>query len=451
MALGTSHRKGTLLLLFVIISTMVVHFLLFTHVSKHPDIMLMPVDSAEYLQAAKNLRNSATLYAGDLSDPIKPGLFSRRPLLYPLFIAGLQSLCTSHHIIILAQIFLMLLNGAIVYHIFTKIGIHPTARLLFTATYLLFPTQLIYTYAIMAEILLQTLLLAATLFVFYYFRTKRIRFLLLYNICISCALLTKPILLYFWLPNILFHLILFIANRKRLIILVLPLILVSTLLLSSYRNERHTGYFHYSSIKSYNLLHCNTYLFLMEIEGRKKADQFVRSVLKEVKKMGFEQANRTIEKRCIPIIRDNWLRYSIFQLRGSLFFFLDPGRFDLYHFLGKKQPVSSFITLSDSGIKGFIQYIRTIPPAVLTSLFIIMAINGILLLLFLVSIFYKSSFIRMKLFLLFLVAFFIVMVGPFGASRFRLAVFPILLLFIGMLFESSKGLSGRTFRGHLLG
>jgi len=331
--------------LVVIGAALTIHILLIAHVNKNPDVMIMPVDSAEYLHAAENLREHAILYSGDLSVPVEPHLFSRRPPLYPLFIAGVQLLWNSKSSVIIAHICLGLFNAALILHLFQRMNVDPRATLILTASYLFFPTQLIYTYTIMAEILLQTLLLLAAASVFHYFLTKRIRFLLFYNIFICGAVLTKPILLYLWLPNILLHLILFLQNRQRQVILLLPLILVGTLLINSYRNQRQTGYFHYSSIKSYNLLHCNTYLFLMEMNGKKSADQFVGSVLQEVRKMDFAQASSTIEQRCFPVIRENWWRYSIFHLRGSLFFFLDPGRFDLYHFFNKKQPVSTFITL----------------------------------------------------------------------------------------------------------
>ncbi len=423
-------------------AALAVHILLFSYVGKNPDIMLMPVDSAEYLQAAQNLRNHKTLYTGDLSVAIEPHLFSRRPPLYPLFIAGVQLVWNSKTPIIVAQICLTFFNAALILHFFRKMGIDPRATLILTVSYLFFPSQLIYTYTIMAEILLQTLLLLAAASVFHYFLTKRIRFLLFYNIFICCALLTKPILLYFWLPNALFHLILFLQNRQRQVILLLPLILVGTLFINSYRNERQTGYYHYSSIKNYNLLHCNTYLFLMEMEGRKKADQFVNSILQEVKQREFKEANQTIERRCLSVIKDNWKRYTLFQLRGSLFFFFDPGRFELFHFLNRPQPESSFARLSDTGMKGFLQYFLTIPPPILVALSIIMTANCILFTLVIISVFYPSPFVRTKLFLLFLVAFFIVMTGPFGASRFRLAVIPLLLVHVSTFFIKRRELTG---------
>jgi len=433
-----NKSTDTKLTFYVIGASFLLHALMLLYSSNHPNIILVPVDSSEYLQAAKNLKNAGTLYAGDLSAPIDPGLFSRRPLLYPLFIAFLKSIIDSNSFIIVTQVLLNYLNGCLLWHIFSGIGTSSRARLFLTATYLFFPSQLIYTYTIMAEVLLQTLLLLGVYFLLFYFQKRKVRFLLLFNIAISCALLTKPILLYFWLPNILFHIWLLSRNRRRFSILFLPLLLLLTLLGSNYRNYNQTGYFHFSSIKSYNLLHCNTYLFLMKLEGRDKAEKFVKSVQQELTGMDFAATNRTIEKRCLTIIRTNWVDYTFFQLRGSLFFFLDPGRFDIYHFLDETQPTSSFVTLSNSGLEGIIQLIKMIPASILLFLLFVMIINTLLLLLFLASIFKKTTYIDMKIFLLLLITFFIVMVGPFGASRFRLVILPSLLICIGMLFQARQ-------------
>ncbi len=292
----------------------------------------------------------------------------------------------------------------------------------------------------MAEILLQTTLLLAVYFLLFYLKKKKVRFLLFLNIALSCALLIKPILFYFWLPNMIFHIGLFIRNRRRLSILFLPLFFVVTLLAWNYRNYHHTGYFHFSSIKNYNLLHCNTYLFLIETQGENKAKEFVSSVEEEVVQMDFAEANRTIEKRCLAVIRADWPGYTLFQLRGSLFFFLDPGRFDAYHFLGKAQPPSSFLILSRAGIEGFIQFVKTIPDSIFLFLLFTMAINILLFFLFFISLFKRTNIIDMKLFLLLVIVFFIVMVGPFGASRFRIVIFPTLLIFIAMGFPNRQNL-----------
>ena len=54
----------------------------FDYASRNPRVRLT-LDSWECLRAAHNLSNRGVLYAGDLSKPPIPALYSRRPPLYP--------------------------------------------------------------------------------------------------------------------------------------------------------------------------------------------------------------------------------------------------------------------------------------------------------------------------------------------------------------------------------
>ena len=60
-------------------------------------------DTADYLHASNHLYSQGVLYCGDLSEPIREELFTRRPPLYPLML-GIHVLTGSQALVYLFQI-----------------------------------------------------------------------------------------------------------------------------------------------------------------------------------------------------------------------------------------------------------------------------------------------------------------------------------------------------------
>lgn len=338
---------------------------------------------------------------------------------------------------------LNLLNVWLIWKMLDALRISPGLRLIAIAIYLFYPAQIIYSHLIMTEILFQTLLTAAIFSLIHYLLGKRLLFLFLMNLFLSLAVLTKPVLLYFWIPNLAFHVWLFLRYRKPAI-LILPVIFVMTLLLWSYRNHERTGYFHFSSIKNHNLLYYNTHSLLASMQGEASADSFIATVEQETRDLNFANANRKIEQICFNTIKNEWLTYGIYHLRGMTFFFLDPGRFDFYVLLGIQKQQGFLSDVRRSGLEGAANLIRSMPFSILICLVAVGMINLAIFVTFLRFIFLPSSIIEFKVFLLMIVLYVAAATGPIGASRFRLAIFPYLLMTIP-IFLNSKRSWARSF------
>ena len=66
------------------------------------------------------------------------------------------------------------------------------------------PTSLVYTNMIMSELVLETCLFWAFFLLILYLKWPHQRWILFYNLLLALAVLTKPVFVYFWLPNMLF-------------------------------------------------------------------------------------------------------------------------------------------------------------------------------------------------------------------------------------------------------
>jgi len=396
------------------------------------------VDSVEYIRSASNLLNRGTVYSGRLDQEIHPALFSRRPPLYPLFIASLLPISRDPGIITLAQILMNFLGAYFIWEILCYLRVARYLRIPVIALYLFYPTQLIYTHLIMAEILLQLTLLAAFFFLVRFHESKQWYHLALCNLMLALAALTKPIMVYFWLPSLLYQTWLLWRFRKPKLILLafIPLFFVSVW---SYRNFVHTGYFHFSSIKTSNMLHVNIRGMVRRVEGNEKARIVTRDLQREAEKArSFAEANRAIERAFFETMLKNWRSQCAVYSRGSLFFFLDPGRYDLYEFLDLPHNIRSFQFLR-GGIDSVLAKLGELPPYAPPYLALVGAINLLLLIGLIYCGFSSCYSVEIKLFVLCLMAYVLLIVAPTGLSRFRLSVMPFLFVALPPLLERLFG------------
>lgn len=388
---------------------------------------LLTRDSAEYISAAENLKNQGIFYAGNLTEPINPALYSRRPPGYPIFILLSRLFGNSDFSTVIFQILLIILNVILLHRILLQLNVKSSDHKLIIFIYLVYPSQIIYIFSIMSEILLQTLLLLSLFFMLRFLSGKKWPYLLFYNIAISAAVLTKPVLLYFWIPSTLFQAWLAVRYHRKLIF-IYPLLMILTISLWSYRNYNVTGYYHFSSIKNFNLLYYNTYSFLLNRYGEEPAEKFLEHLNTENRGVRFKAANRNIEKACFSVLWKNLPAYSFYHFRGSFLFFLDPGRYDLYHFLRIRQEQGFLYYISHDGISGIFKGVIKMPVAVRLYLLAMIIFNLIFIISVILFIVRRKYSIEFWLFLLIVIFYFALITGPLGASRHRLPVFPGLLL-----------------------
>lgn len=422
-------RKWTIGIVFIIICIIATGYIL-----KNPETKYTR-DSFEYLKISENLKNYGIFYAGDLNSEINPALYSRRPPGYPIFISLSKFIFNKNITIIFMQILLVALNVFVLFRLLSLLKIKDPFRLISILLFILFPTQIIYTQTIMSEIFLQTTLLAGLYFITRYHLSEKVRYLLLFNSAFALGLLIKPILMYFWIPLFIIHIWIFKRNRQ-LMTLFLPLILIFTMGAWSLRNYSQTGYLHYSSIRPFNLLYYNTHSFLVSKYGVEDADYTISEIDSISTSLDFRDANEYVERECIKILTNNWFYYGMYHFRGMFFFFIDPGRFDLYNFLGIATQRGFFHQISQSGIQGFILTIRNIPATILLILIIIFLINLILLLSLILSLKRSSIPHFILTHILLTIGYFAVLTGPLGASRFKLPIFPYLIVILACTLQN---------------
>ena len=423
MNIKTKLDSFSLIFIFAFVFYLIVLF----YVLNNPQIALTG-DAEEYIKEAENIFLYQTVYCGEFTKKIEPDLFSRRPPLYPFLIAMLLLVFRTFYSVLFFQIFLTIFNGFLIYKILDTRNVSQKWKTIVVILYLFYPSQIIFTNIIMSEILLQTFLLLSFYFFIKYFLDNRLVQLLLFNLCLVAAVLTKPIMLFFWIINIFLHLWLFFKDRRK-IILFLPLMMIVTILVWSYRNYQRTGVYHYSSIKNHNLLNYNARGFLTAEYSSDYADEVITAIKNEAAEKGsYKETNSYFAKESLTIIKNNFFGYLCYHFRGMLNFLIDPGRFDIYNFLQIKQSYGFLKLFNQHGYKGIFIIFREFPVIIICYLLLMAVINILLLVSFLCFLIKPYPDKYYKVYLLVICIYIVLLTGPIGASRFRIPIFPLILL-----------------------
>jgi len=200
-------------------------------------------------------------------------------------------------------------------------------------------------------------------------------------------------------------------------------------------NKRLTGVFHYSSIGYINLLHYNTNLFLVAKYGNAEAaKQLEPLMITPGSKTEFKKNYRDVNERCKEILFKNGFSYTIYHLKGVLYFFLDPGRFDLYN----------FFRLETNNSQGFLhkgtsfQKVKGIFGAqpVIAILLLLVFIGNLLKTIGFLGFIWINRSKKSVLFLAALVFYVALLTGPLGASRFALPVSLIIIIMATVFYKT---------------
>jgi hypothetical protein len=430
---------GTRLLLLLLI----IHAVFFIIACIKSNIYL--VDSHEYLRQAVNLKEHGSLYTGNWDElPHNPEFFSRRPFLYSLFILMIKLPFSSDLWILVFQNLLSILNIFGVYLLLKKHRKDLTWPLLIIGT-LLLPAQLIYANLVMSEIFFQTCLFWSCFFYIRAYEKLSLQNVLLSQLFLTAALLTKPVMLYFWLPN-LFVLFLLVYKQRKWMLLAFSLLLPLTAYIVSEYNRSVTGYFHYSSIKAANMLTYNAGYFVFAKGGQAEADSFHNSTMRKADATAtYGERMQVIEKECAKVIKDDPSGYAKLHIAGMFNLMLDPGRFDLYHFLQlpKEQKKGLFHQLNRDGYGAIKEYLSSISWPVFLTLLLVGLWNVLVFLSLLFFVFNRKIPLFVRMLLLILIGYIVMLTGPVGASRFKVPLYPLLLFTLPFFWEQLKVIWGR--------
>jgi len=414
---------------FVVI--LLIHLLFFASAQLNHPVPLS--DSADYLKASENIYSQGVLYCGDLSEPIREENFTRRPPLYPLLL-GTVKLTGSKLPAILIQILISMASIFLVFRMFLQ-NHNPvkTQKLpLIFATLLLLatPAQFIYSNLIMAEILFQFLMVLMAWSIYSYFKNRESRYIWFFNLFLTLGMATKPVLFPFAVLCMVISLVFFLRTKKPALILAifLPVIWITGYCIWNYNR---TGSAQYSSIQTANLVNYNLRYFLMEQEGSEFAaaevDRLYGLCGEETE---YREKNKCLGKGVREIVFDRPFQYGIFHIKGSMRYFIDPGRFDLVSFFKLEEPDSPgiLLLLNQEGIGGVFKFLKQQGLALISILVFIVLVKLIKITGFILFLLRGREQLPFRIFLAILVVYFALVTGPLGASRFLL---PIELFLIG--------------------
>ncbi len=384
-------------------------------------------DSAEYLRVADNLIGERMIYSGDPDEPIDPALYTKRLPGYPAFLILVRLFTTSMVPVVALQLLLSLGSVLLMLNIFSpgKQGAWILLPLL-----VLYPAQFIYSNMVMTEILFQFVLMLAAFRLYQYVQTEKIGLLWLYQLLLIVAILIKPVMYLFIVPNVILFIVLYYRSQQRLVLISSFIPVIFVIILGGV-NQQRTGYYHISSIQQINLVDYNLYYFLMDRDGKEVASAAKEQIHATCEaQKDFKERSECLTESATSVFKEDLKGYALFHLKGMARFFVDPGRFDLYNFFGiERERGKGFLYhLNDGGFRAAWKYFLSQPVLVVIALLLIALVNLLRVFGFLAFLFNKSFKPEFRLFLFFLIIFLAFATGPLGASRFML---PVVLLLTG--------------------
>ena len=290
----------------------------------------------------------------------------------------------------------------------------------------------------MTEILLQFLLLTLLYLWLRLQKEGHTRLAWLVTLLLLVAMLTKPVMYLFCLP----HLVMmgyWAWQHKRPALLLPAFVPLVFVLLYAGWNEQRTGYFHFSSIQNLSLLQYTTHTLLTQVYGPDSALVLSDRIhYAAVGAPSYAEGQQLLQRECGAVIQDHWPQYALLHLKGMVNFFLDPGRFDLYHVFGIEEQAGGggFLqTFGKEGYGGIWNYLKRQPVGLLLLMGCIACFNLLKLLALLLLPFDKRLSWQQKFLLALLIVYIATLTGASGAARFALPIFPLLLICVGLVVE----------------
>lgn len=398
-------------------------------------------DSGDYIWQAKNFEATGSFYANDPTQPIKIDYYSKRPPLYGLFIWGVTSIFGSLYGVLLLQNIISIFCAWLVYKLLRNdFGIEKPA-LWAGILWVLFPNQLLYANMVMSETLLQVLLVGSFYCFLRYLKTNKQYWIIANIVLLALALLTKPVMLYFWVISLVVLLFFAIKNRHYLLPLAVALLLLVAYWWSGL-NYQQTGYRHYSSITHVNLKDYNTKYYLFAKYGSEYGDSVIAVIDSAVTEKGsYAQQCEYIKDTCKQILLSDVPAYGKFHARGMLNFMADPGRYDYVSFFNIAQTdgLGLLHYISKGDIGELKRFIKTQPIALIIVLLLQMAANVLILLMCVVFVFTKTP-LWPKIYLLVMAGYIWFLTGPIGSARFKVPVYPLLVIAVVVAIYNFKPL-----------
>lgn len=437
--LGKEKNKKTSVFGVVFWTSIIFVYILFFAVFYYSYNIYM-ADSIEYLMQAYNIKAHLSFYCADLTKEINPALYTKRPPMYGLVILFIKTIYNSNYFVLFVQNLLSIANIIGLIKILHDYKFEFDVKKSLYIFIVFFPAQYIYVNMIMSEILLQTFIFWALFNLFYYIKNRTTRNIIYYNIILALAVLTKPVLVYFWIPNLIFMAYLYYKNKKTSTLLS-GLIHPVFVLLFSYYGYTTTGNLSYSSQKPVNLLDYYATFLLISVNGEDggwKRYGEIHSYLDTIK--DYSKMSIEAEKIAMEIILDNKIEYAKLHLKGMLNYFFDPGRYDLNYLLSVKEKNHSglMIAFAKGGYGEVVNFVTKQPYYVIVYLSLMLIINFCFVLSLILFLFNKRVYEEIKFFVLFMAVYMSFLSGMLGTMRYKIHIYFLLLFTIPFAIEYIK-------------
>jgi 4-amino-4-deoxy-L-arabinose transferase-like glycosyltransferase len=390
------------------------------------------VDSYGYLHQAKNIAVYNTWYAEDWNAPLLVDYFSIRPPLYGWLIAVFQLITPNIFLLLLVQNVLSILNLWMVYRFAIEHGCdRKHAGIVLILGTLFYPAQMIHANFVMTEIVFQTLLTAISLSMIRFLFTPSWKGVIDLSALLALSLLTKPVSLF--LPFIVLVLMSWKLTETRQWKFLIPLLFTVAVFHAICLQQQHaTGYYHYTSIKSINQLKYNARYTLVRALGEHEADSTIAGMMQVADaRVQYGERLRYMSNEANQIILYHPMDFAVLFGKGTAAFFVDPGRFDLYHFFTVEESHSTGGLLHEFNTKGFSALSDAMAEAPVMILFLLLVNlcwNICMIAAFLYFLFIKRVHLFIRLVVFLVVIYIAAATGPVGVSRYRVPIYPELLL-----------------------
>jgi hypothetical protein len=385
-------------------------------------------DALDYLHQAENLEAGRFWYAGDFAEAEDPRRYSRRPPGYAAFLVALRVVSTHPLWIAFIQSLLGVAAWVLLWHVLVRLGGPPRPGPLVLGLALA-PAVLLYAQMAMSDVPFMLLVLLAFERYVAFVQAGRVRDLAWSHGLLALGLLVKPVLLYVWLftlPLTAYALWWRGARGAPLGAAALALLVLVPAGVLGLAHRTQTGHFEVSSIQTENFLQQNAGRLLartgeeevLEAVGRRS-----QALARYPERAAFEAAAAR------RIILERPLAYAVLHLQGVANFFLDPGRFDLQVFFGLPPAEPGLMArYSAEGWRGVLRGLTALPPLQTAVLLAVLAWNALVAAAFAWWLLRGDVPLPVRLGALALVGYVALVTGPVGAARYRMAVYPLMLL-----------------------
>lgn len=385
------------------------------------------VDSYGYLQQASNLWNHHSWYAEDWQAPVQLDYFSFRPPLYACFIICCKVLSQSNYFILILQNFISIGNLILLYKVYERCGLNQKhSAIALIIVFSCYPAQFIHTNLVMTEMIFQSLLLWLFYFILQFVQSVKTKNVWPIALLLSVALLTKPVIILFSVA--LFLMVCYYAYQEKKWHIIYPFILVPLIFhFICLQNQHSTGYYHFSSVKPLFHLKYNAKYTLLAKFGENYADSTISAVMKQADgSIDYASRYETMQLRGNEIIMKYPVYYAKIFAKGCMAFFIDPGRYDLFHLFGVNDNGFNglYHEFNVYGFSALRKFIQQAPSGLLLLLLMNLCWNILVTICFVWFMFYRKAPILLRMLVFIFVAYIALATGVLGLSRYRVPIYP---------------------------